>query len=203
MKIFVLTTFACLFLSCTRLLFFYEGVRKPELETPEHLQKFLIRKEIDTTELLCFEDTSALYRFYTQKIGFPEARFFNRKRQMVDYREKPSDCNARVFTFMEKMDRINDLPADSTKPLDSFICDLAYVKDLRPFQLETNEYDIYLVMYWAKWLGKVNKRKIFEWEKLAIQAKDKGLNIRVIKINADFQQSWGITKEQMPVFDFF
>jgi len=202
MKIFIISLAACVCFSCTKLALIYEGVKKPALETPDRLTKFLIRQQIDTSEMLCFQDTLALYRFYGQHIGIPEARFFNRQKQLVDYRDKPSDCNGHVAVFMEKMDSINYLSPDPVLILDNFTSSLAYAKDMRPFQLESKEYDLYLVMYWAKFMGKVNKHKVFEWETLAAKAKQQGLKIRVLKINVDFHQLWGITEDQMPDFEF-
>lgn len=180
----------------------YEGIKQPKLETHDRLVSFLAHKQMDTTEILCYKDTLALMEFYRTNIGTPNAQFFNRKKQLVDYRDAPNDCNAHVGIFMEKMDRINQMEADTNKQLKDYISNLAYADNMKPFKLEEVDYDLYLVMYWAKYVGKVNKHKIFEWETLANQAKKQGLKIRVIKISADYQALWGITKDQVPHFDY-
>ena len=96
-------------LFCHKMIILYEGVKQPKLESHDRLVTFLDRKQIDTTEILCYRDTTALMQFFRMHIGIPDARFFNRKKQLVDYRDKPSDCNAHVWTFMEKMDGINQM----------------------------------------------------------------------------------------------
>jgi hypothetical protein len=101
-----------LLVSCTRILLWKEGVKQPALETHDRLRTFLVKQQLDTSEILCFRDTNALNRFYGMQIGFPDARFFNRQKQLVDYREKPEDCNAKVGLFLQKMDSINLKPAD-------------------------------------------------------------------------------------------
>jgi hypothetical protein len=95
---------------------------------------------------------------------------------------------------------VNQKTPVSDEFLEKYLKDLVYVKDQQPFAIGQEKNDLYLVMYWAKYLGKINKRKVFEWLNLVEDARKRGLKIRVLKINADYQQFWGLKKNDLPQF---
>ncbi len=189
-------------LGCKQLILLKEGVKQPVLEDHNSLKKFLAKNQIDTTEILCFQDTVALHQFYKTKIGLPDSRFFNRQRALVDYRESPKDCNGKVSVFLEKIDSMNLRPPIPGELLHTYLQGVVYEKDLSPFAVTGELYDTYLVIYWAKYLGKLNKRKVFEWMTLANDARKRGVKIRVLLINADYQRQWKIKKEDIPYFKY-
>lgn len=188
--------------SCTHLARWMEDIHQPAIESHQSLMKFLIANEIDTTELLCFRDTTALHTFFTSGIGLPDSRFFNRDKLMVDYRTSPKDCNGKVSVFIEKADSINLLVARKEHHLDQYLNSLVRSDTHQTFVLESEHYDVYLVVYWAKYLGKVNKRKVLEWQQLVRAANEKGQKIRMFLINADYQNFWGIQESQVPKFKY-
>lgn len=187
---------------CTRILMITQEVKNPTIENYQSLNSFLKKKQIDTSEILCFRDTAALRVFYNRHIGLPESQFFNRNKLLVPYKSSPEQCNGMVSVFIENADSINLMKPIPGEKLEAYLEDVVYEADLRPFALEQEKYDLYLIMYWAKYLGKVNKHKVFEWLQLVEDARKRGLNIRVIKINADYQQGWGITEADLPQFNF-
>ena len=198
----ILFCFLFLFLAqgCTRLIIMKEGIKQPDLEDYNSLSNFLLKIKVDTSELLCFKDTIALNKFFKMKIGMPESQFFNSEKKLVDYRESPKDCNGQVSVFLEKAEIVNQKTPVSDEFLEKYLKDLVYVKNQQPFTIGQEKNDLYLVMYWAKYLGKINKRKVFEWLNLVEDARKRGLKIRVLKINADYQQFWGLKKDDLPQF---
>ncbi len=198
----LLTAFLVLAISCKRLLFYHEGIKQPALENHQSLSKFLFSNGIDTSEILCFKDTQALYTFYRSKIGMPEAQFFNKEKKFVDYRNSIKDCNGMVSVFIKKIDSINLVPPIEGKLLDHYLGNVVIGKTGHKFILENQDYDAYMVVYWAKFLGKVTKRKVSEWQELAKKQNQNGQKLRMILIGVDFQQLWGISKDQLPEFDY-
>lgn len=201
MKIFLTLLTIIILGGCTRMAMLIEDVRQPKMEDYSSLTKFLLKLDIDTSDLLCYSDTSALYKFYKTDIGLPESRFFNRHGQLVDYRDSPQDCNGHVSVFLEKAAQIDQKAPVPNEFIQPYISDLIYVKDNRKFILDNRAYDMYLVIYWARYLGKVNKHKVFEWLNLVRSAEEKGLKVKVIKINADFQKGWGLSRDALPKFE--
>ena len=61
--------------------------------------------------------------------------------------------------------------------------------------------DAFVLIYWAKYLGKLNKTKVYEWEQKVKLLNDKGLNIKLIKVNLDYQKFWGIDQNDIPTFE--
>ncbi len=188
--------------SCTRVLMITEGIKQPALENHTTLSKFLLSKGIDTTEILCFKDTTALIALYRSHIGIPDARFFNSKKKLVDYKNHPNDCNGMVSVFIEKIDSIVQKTPIEGEFLDNYINNLVIEKTGQKFLLEDQDYDVYMVVYWAKFLGKVNKRKVYDWQEHVKKANQNGKKIRMMLVSVDYQAFWGISKDQLPTFDY-
>jgi len=188
--------------SCTYILLKMEGVKQPKLENYQSLSKYLSSRGIDTSEILCFKDTAALHTFYKSDIGMPDAQFFNKDKKFVDYRQSINDCNGMVSVFLGNIDSINlETPVEG-EILDPYLNNLVLEKTGQKFILENQSYDAYMVVYWAKYLGKVNKRKVYDWQELAKKANQNGEKIRMILVSVDYQEFWGITKDQIPKFDY-
>ena len=187
-------------MACARLAMIKEGVKQPRMEDYASLTSFLLKMGIDTSEMLCFKDTSALNHFYTQNIGIPDSRFFNQHQDLVDYRQSPQDCNGMVAVFLEHIETIKTKEPIANHPIGNYLQELVYVTNQEPFHLEPGAYDLYLIIYWAKYLGKINKHKVFDWLSLVEAAQKRNIRIRVIKIDADYQKAWNLTREELPHF---
>jgi hypothetical protein len=183
---------------CVKALLVYNGVHNPTFETHKSLSRFLVKQDIDTVGMLCFRDSSSFFEFIKQKFGSPNVQFFNNCGKFVDYRSSATDCNAKVSAFIERLDSINTMPADTSKSIESSLAGTVWSVDHTDFKLEKQPYDAYMVIYWAKYLGRVNKSHIVEWQKLAADSAHKGLKIKILSVSTDFQLSWGMNKSDLP-----
>ena len=188
--------------ACKYLLLRSEGIKPPAIENHQSLSKFLLSKGIDTTEILCFKDTMALNAFYKSGIGMPNARFFNKEKKFVDYKSAITDCNGMVSVFIEKVDSINLVPPIQGILLDEYLNNLVIEKNGQKFVLDDQGYEVYMIAYWAKYLGEVNKRKVYDWQERVKKINRDGKKIRMILVSVDYQEIWGITKDQLPEFDY-
>ncbi len=189
--------------SCRFILIKMEGIKQPKIENHQSLSKFLLSSKVDTSEILGFRDTKALFEYYATEIGAPDARFFNREKKLIDYRSIETDCNANVSPFIEKIDSINSLKPVPGKTMDDFLKNLVVEKTALDFKLEDQEYDAYIIIYWAKYLGKVTKSHISEWQKLITKVNNDKKKIRMILVNVDYQSFWGCQPSDVPKFDFY
>ena len=103
---------------------------------------------------------------------------------------------------MKRVTAINGLPADETQSLSIETTGLVFISNHIPVELKEGDYDAYCLIYWAKYLGKLNKRKVFEWQSLAQEASEKGLRVKVLLVNADYQSFWGLEAGDLPEFAF-
>ena len=58
--------------------------------------------------------------------------------------------------------------------------------------MQNEDYDFYVIMYWAKWTGRLNKTKIKDWIEDIDNANKNGFKIKIIPINTDIQDFWGV-----------
>ncbi len=188
--------------SCKYILIKYERVKQPTLENHESLSRFLCSKGIDTSEILCFKDTTALNTFYKLHLSVPEARFFNKEKKLLDYRNSIYDCNGMVSVFIEKVDSINLVTPIEGEYLDKYLESVVVESTGNPFTLENQKYEVYMVVYWAKYLGNVSKRKVYDWQEHVKKANQDGTRIRMILVDIDYQKFWGISKDVLPEFIF-
>lgn len=188
--------------SCKQLLLKHEGIKQPALEDHKSLSNFLSSKGIDTSEILCFKDTTALNTFYRSGLGLPDAQFFNKESKLVNYRESIKDCNGMVSIFIQKGDSINSVSPVEGEHLDKYLENVVIENTGNRFTIENQKYDVYMLVYWAKYLGKLNKHKVYEWQELVKKANQNDKKIRMILINVDYQKFWGISKDQLPEFEF-
>jgi len=198
----LLSSFVMLITSCTKLLLISEGVKQPAIENYNSLSKFLLSKGIDTSEILCFKDTTALNAFYKSRFGIPEAQFFNKEKKFVDYRQSITDCNGKVSVFIENIDSINLESPIEGEFLDTYLNNLVVEKTGQEFILENQNYEAYMIVYWAKYVGKVTKRKVCDWQEHVRKVNQNGKRIRMILVSVDYQEFWGISKDQIPRFDY-
>jgi hypothetical protein len=198
LRLISLCTFVLLSIGCKLIILKVEKIKQPAIENHASLSKFLLSYGIDTSEILCFRDTNALNAFYKSHIGAPDCRFFNREKAFVNYITAASDCNAKVSSFIEKIDTINQLKPVQGKMLDEYLQGVVYAKTGEKFALEAQDYDVYLVVYWVKYLGRVNKHKVFEWQNLVQKATQEGKKVRMMLVSADYQSTWGMSKKQLP-----
>ncbi|MDP1815333.1 MAG: hypothetical protein Q8K92_12865 [Leadbetterella sp.] len=200
---FIIFTAFMLASGCKFILIKMEGVKQPKLENQLSLSKFLLSSKVDTSEILCFKDTLMLNNFYASGIGSPDVCFFNKERKLIDYRSVESDCNANVSPFIDKIGSINALTPVPGKTMDEFIKGLVVVRDARDFKLEDQDYEAYMIIYWAKYLGKVTKSHISEWQKIANKVNKDKKKLRMVLVNVDYQSFWGLRPSDLPKFDYY
>ena len=199
--VFVLSHF-----SCKKILLAQYGVKQPKIESYASLSNFLEKQDIRTKELYGFADTTAFYaKLRMDGFSAPESYFFNKNGYFVPYKPAAKSCNASVSPFLDNMaTNFNTLPCDSSRHLTRELGYLVNLKTQQKVRLtDLPESDVYVVMYCAKYIGKVNKEKIWDW--LAhietIQSKTK-FKITPILVSADYLDFWHITQKDIPKFAF-
>jgi hypothetical protein len=192
-SLFIALTIAALS-GCTKLFLYSYGIRNPKIENEKSILEYLKENDLQTDNNFSLKDTSALYRFFDSKTGTPEIRFYDKNGYLMLYRDDKR-CNAQNDSLISFLNPTNIIKIDSSQNIYSSLNELRTLSGEKLNSQEFQQYDFYLVTYWAKWAGKVNKTKIADWENSLKEKKD--LRIKSIKVTTDYMDFWKVNKKDM------
>ena len=175
-------------LGCQPIIKLFYGVKNPKVENEQTLTKYMSKKDInkDNVYTVNFDN----YQRQLKSIDFkiPEVLIFNKKGQFIPYGEEYA-CNASAFNFIENLNKDSIYHSTNKTTLDSTLIGLCDLKG-KPKTINTSDStDYFVFIYWTRWAGKLNKDHVKVWEQQA--SNNDKVNIKVIKINMDFQEYWG------------
>lgn len=119
--------------------------------------------------------------------GIPDAAVFDHNGAYIEYRATDTSCNAGLFGFIPSLHPGGDYNRTGKTTLQAELAKLRTL-DGRLFPKPEGNSDFYLLIYWTKWTGKLNKDHVKEWQNLA-KANTKS-RIRIIEVNLDVQEYW-------------
>lgn len=194
MKKFALFSLLLITISCTI-------TRNASIEFKEEntvtLTEFLDAKETDYEK----EDVAVLKDFRTfisyndsSKLVAPEAYFFNKE----GYRVVNNFKGTRCALVISNIDKINSAPIEEKKEhISDWIKDFSFLSDNSTHTNPDDDYDVYVILSWAKFADHIAKGSINEttlrWYKSLKENPD--LKIKTILLNIDVQESWALTDE--------
>ena len=183
-----------LFTGCKNILKTAYAIKDPALETWESTQSYLTKNNIGTDRTLIFKDfPSFVYASQNKLLIIPNGIFFNSEGNFVPYNETPTTCNANVDNFIMDLKNL-DQDAEGTKSIGDLL------KLTKTLEGETPSfekgYDVYVFITWARYVGRLNKEKAFDWVDLLEKAKRNGVNVKYYLLNCDLQEAWNMTEEQ-------
>lgn len=164
----------------------YYGASNPKLESNKTIEKYLHKKNIDTITFYKVKDFKSFLGF-SNNVMTPNGFFFNKNGYFVDYNQTPKQCNANVGQFILDLKKINQ-EEDTTKNLKNvmpYLCD----KNGNVLKFEQG-YDVYVLISWARYAGKLNDEKAFEWFDLIKKSDLQNLKVKYYLVNVDIQENW-------------
>jgi hypothetical protein len=170
-------------------------MRNPKIENENSISNYLESQHLNTLNNYALADTAALNRFYENNIGTPEIRFYDKNGYLMLYRDEKK-CNGQNDSLISFLNPLNVIKVDSTQNIHDYLKNL---RTLRGEDVDLKEfigYDYYLIMYWAKWLGKVNSIKMSDWE-ANLKNKIRNINVKTIKVTTDYMNFWVLDKHDM------
>jgi hypothetical protein len=180
-----LTAFLFFLSSCNFIYRVVLGVKKPKPETKESVLKYSKKIGLEDNDIFVLNSLKSMSDV-SKKTGIPAVRIYNSNKELLGVISKDTNsCSGRAEDIIAQLNKETFYPVIDTLTLDA---------ELKMFNLiseETNknDYDFYVTIYYAKWAGKLNK-KIAEWEFAAFN--NSNAKIKVIKLNTDLQEDWGI-----------
>ncbi len=172
--------------SCQSVLKTAYGIKDPKIESKKEIQSFVLKHNLDTTRIVFFKNLMGFTLASKNKyLNIPDAIFFNSKGDFVDYKKTASDCNAGVGAFLTDLREFENRVPNPDKKLSDF-------NQLLASDSSSAKQGIIVYITFAKYVGKLNRDKAFEWVKLIEKAQKDGLDIDYYLLNCDFLDSWNI-----------
>lgn len=192
-NIFIAIFFLTILTSCKSSLKKKYEIKDPKIETELSIKSFLNSKKIDTSNVYIFKSLMT-YSIASQKklLSVPDAIFYNKEGNFVNYKKSASDCNGKIDSFLSDLKSFSEIESDETNKIDNFI---KFLKDGDKIKKNLKEVNVFIT--WAIFTGKLNEEKAFEWIRLINDAKKQGVSINYFLVNCDFQEVWKLTDEQI------
>jgi hypothetical protein len=173
--------------SCDHIFLSINGVSKPRIESKESTLSYLSSNSFDLADaVFTAKDSTAIFQIINMIGNIPGVDFFNRKGELVEY-SSTGDCPGKADRFAAMLEADSNYRTDSSYHLKDV---MDKVEGLyRRENMLNEEADFTILIYWAKYLGKMNKSVMKVMK--TIQA-NKNIRARIYLINMDFQQTWGM-----------
>jgi len=187
MKI-LLVFILALLCGCTPVIKLISGFHDPKPEDRQSLTEYLSRKKISADNVLVFADSSSYYQRLYEMKDFPDIRVFDRSGKRIYYKDTTISCTGSAYDFTKAICTFKNLKSSASKSLSAEAANLKTIDDAPVFIPENDEADYYVLIYWARFLGRLNKNHVRAWENNLKHAKS--CRVRVYKVNMDWQKAW-------------
>ena len=121
-----------------------------------------------------------------KKLVVPDAYFFNSNGELIKNNGKGTYCGAEL----KKLEKISKYKSDPNQTLEKFLKDIIILDDS---EFSDEPADIYIVITWAKFASSESQTSLNWFSSLQKQEK---LNIKILLLNIDVQESWKLTDGQ-------
>lgn len=174
------------FTGCKTILIKMYGVKKPSIETEVSIKNYALKIGLDTLTIVSVNVDDFVDIF--SRRGIPEGLIFDKSGNYLEYKESDTSCNAGLFNYIPELNSNGSYNRSVKYNLTEEVSSLRNLKGQAIQEFNSSEYDFLLFIYWAKWVGKLNKDHVKEWQQLALD--NKNAKIKTILINLDIQENW-------------
>ena len=183
-EIITLLLFTMTLTSCKFIMMKIYGIKNPQIENEKAILKFAEKKQLHTDNIVTVNSSEFLTILKVK--GIPEADIFDNRGQYIEYRQTDTSCNAGLFKFIPDLNRDGKYNKTGKTNLQA---ELNKFRDLKGNKIQPlPPADFYVLIYWSKWTGKLNKDHVKIWEDYSYA--NTNANIKVLKVDLDFQEHW-------------
>ena len=165
------------------------GIKKPKVESERSILKYAFKKGLLQDNIFTLSQDD--WTWAVQNISFaksiPDIMVFDKNGNLLKYREE-SQCNAKAFSFLSSLTKESKFEYDSLLTMKDLTTKLKDLKGNNTSFTINDSTDYYVFIFWAVWIGRLNKDHVKEWETDALN--NKNCSIKVIKVNMDKQEWW-------------
>ena len=173
---------------CVPVIKIINGFHHPKPEDKESLIHYLKKKNINADNILVYSDSINYKKKFHEIRSVPEMQVFNADGTLIYYRDTAAGCSAPAYEFTTMICSAGDLMSNPSKTITLETKNLLTL-DNKPFVISKDgNYDFYVFIYWARFLGRLNKVKTKVWENNLKNVK--GCKVLVYKVDMDWQKKW-------------
>ncbi len=174
--------------SCEPVLKLCMGIKKPSGKTPEELLAYARKKSMPTDNIFYFRDSASFVNTVNALPTLTEIEVYDTKGNLITFKE-PGACAVQTDQFLNNICLSAKQPPDTLKTIAQRMKDLVEVPgNLAARNYKAQDYDYTIILYWATYLGTLNKKNPRTWEQI-IQNKNE-CRIRVFKVSLDIMDNW-------------
>ncbi len=193
MKSYLFIFIISLLSGCKQILLISYGIKDPKYESEKSITNFCLKYDLHAFNVYTVDSTTLL-NYYMNDIGIPDIAVYDKNGNYIPYRNM-DQCNGKADGFLElacsdTLNLIGGQKADSIKGVAPYLKDelkKMYLLNGKYAYLNSGNEDFTVLIFFTVYTGKLNKIKVKEWEDIAYA---QSCNIRVIKVNIDWQQWW-------------
>ncbi len=185
-KVLIFTILIFLF-SCSSGIKIIYGIKDPKTENESSITEYMKKNKMITDNVFVPDENT--YKSITQKTGLPDFFVFDNRGKLIII-ESDKKCPATGTEFLEKLNPANDYNTNDEINLSEVIENLHYLNGNLAELTVSGNYDFFLVIYWAKFIGKLNQKYVTVWENTAHS--NNFAKIKTFKINMDPQKFWDL-----------
>jgi len=167
----------------------FYAFKNPETENEKSILKCAKKKGLSQENIYCFNQDDWIWAI--QNISYaksiPDIMVFDKTGKLLKYREE-SQCNGQAFSFISSLTKDNRYDYDTLILMKDLKNKLYDIKGKKVSFEANDSTDYFVFIYWAVWIGRLNKNHVKVWENDA--KNNSNCNIEVIKINMDMQEWW-------------
>lgn len=175
--------------SCNGVLSVVSGVHKPKEENVESILAYVHKIHINDSNICIPVSREKWKKLLLDNKKIPEIKVFDQSGNNIKYKDDHL-CNAQAFEFSEKICDLDCLIIAGNYNLGMEVKDLVDINGRAIQASDFLDYDYIVCIYWAKFIGKLNKNHVKIWEENI--SKQENCKIKVLKVNLDMQKTWGI-----------
>lgn len=172
---------------CNRIMLALQGAHHPRIESKESVIVAANKYNIDTGNLYFISDSAIYSKIYNDIDQLPWIRFFNTDGYEITV-QYSTDCSNEIHNSIDSLCYWTSYNIDSTKTLTEALKGTIDINELLFKNKSVEVYDIYAVIYWTVFIGKLNIKHTEVWER-KISSFD-NLNSKVYMLNCDYLREW-------------
>jgi hypothetical protein len=173
--------------SCKSILMEVNRVSKPAIETKESIQSYLSMNSCTFYDsLFIAKDSTSFFQLVKMVVGFPSVDFFNSNGELLEY-STTGDCTGKADNFAVNLKPDSNYRIDSSYLLKEVMDKIKGIQGMS--NMSGRKFDFTVLIYWAKYLGNVNKNALDVMKTIQYNKK---IRSRIYLINLDFQNDWGM-----------
>lgn len=182
------------------------GIKQPGIESTQSITAFMQKNGLNS-EYCYYIDSIASYKFWkeNEEKRVTSLAIFNGSGQFLK-RLGANECSGTLAKTLETIDLSNLKPVIITSDnLDNILQKFRRVDNTKTVVTDFKSDEFVVTIFWMKCFGSLSfKDDVVEWTK-ELKKNQFGSNIRILYLNTDMHESWGIKSkddERRIVFDF-